>query len=150
MSKKNIFKIILAVLSSIIFILLLVLFCLDMKEYIEYKEGLESLINIDPTLLNPMKRELAASFSILILPLITFFLSIFSISSSNIRDQTHQKMILKQKNNADYNLIEENIAFYENHIKQTEKQRNEENCVDLDKQLVFLKDQLEYWKSKKN
>lgn len=150
MSKKNIFKIILAVLSAIIFILLLVLFCLDMKEYIEYKEGLESLINIDPTLLNPMKRELAASFSILILPLITFFLSIFSISSSNIRDQTHQKMILKQKNNADYNLIEENIAFYENHIKQTEKQRNEENCVDLDKQLVFLKDQLEYWKSKKN
>ena len=152
MSKKNKIKIFIAILSMITFIILLVLFCLDIKDYIEYKNNLDSIINVDSNILNPMKRELAASFFTLIIPLFICCLSVFSIDQIYDTKKTpkSQKKYIIQRSSSNYNLAEENISFYESYIKQIQEQRNDENSIDIDKQLTFLYGQLEFWKSNKN
>ncbi len=151
MKTKDKIKVCIAIFSAITFIALLILFCMDVHHYIEYKKSIDTFINTKQDLLSPMKRELATSFFIMIIPLMLSLFSIVSIHTTTtniIANKDYRQNHGKDPHpSTNYNLAEENITFYEKQIQQIQEKRNNENAKFIEHQLAFLNKQLNHWKS---
>lgn len=79
-------KIIVLAASLLTFIALLVLFCLNLNDYLDFKQTLDTITNENETqkeLLKSAKRELASSFFCMIVPLLVSGLAFTSLYKSN-------------------------------------------------------------------
>lgn len=87
-------KITVLVASLLTFIALLVLFCLNLNDFIDYKQTLDAITNDNETqseLLKSAKRELANSFFCMIVPLLVSGLTFTSLYKTNTGENTSTK-----------------------------------------------------------